>query len=207
VELCLDTPSCPESPHPPENLCYSKRVSRKDQVPPGKFRRCLWEGIVAGLTVLGGFVSALTLWPRITITTAFEPSHPLETSFLISNDGYLPAYSVSVSCLIGEVDATPQTGDDLSVSTNIGALGSTIYKPVYVPNVKLDPGTKELVPMSDCASTETADVLNSAHLGLHVTYRPLLWPWKREFTQEFYVKKIHKGTFKMFVWYSVPYNK
>jgi hypothetical protein len=157
--------------------------------------------------VLGGLVSSLTLWPRITITTAFESSHPLETSFLISNDGYLPAYSVSISCVIGEVDATPQTGDDLSVPTNIGDLGSTTFIPAYVPNVTLEPGTKELVPMSDCTSTETADALNSAHLGLRATYRPLLWPWKQESTQEFYVKKIHKGTFKAFVWYSVPYNK
>ncbi len=126
---------------------------------------------------------------------------------MVSNDGYLPAYSVSISCVVGEVDASVQTTDDLSVPQSVGELGTTIFAPSYVPTVTLDPGTKELVPMSDCISTESVDALNSAHLGLRVGYRPLLWPWRREFTQEFYVKKIHKGTFKAFIWYSVPHNK
>jgi hypothetical protein len=104
------------------------------------------------------------------------------------------------------LDASIQTGDDLDMP-KVGELSPYSIMPSYLPVVTLHPGEKELIPMSDCMSTETADVLNSAHLGLQVTFRPMLWFTKREVIQDFYVKKIHKGTFKAWVWYSVPYNK
>jgi hypothetical protein len=63
-----------------------------------------WNGFLAGLTVLGGAVALLTLYPRMTITTDFDTTDPSKSSFLISNDGYLPVYSVRVHCLLNTLN-------------------------------------------------------------------------------------------------------
>lgn len=166
------------------------------------------DSVLTGLTIIGGIVSILTLYPRMTITTSFEQSHPMQSSFLVSNDGYFETYSVAISCLVGNVDADPR--DALNLSAEIPKpeepLGTTVI-PAYIPVTTLYPGEKELIPFSDCLSTEHADDLSSAHVGLRVTYKSLLWPWNRSTAQEFYVRRIAQGTFKTWVWYSVPYDK
>jgi hypothetical protein len=152
---------------------------------------------------LTGLVTILTIYPRMTVTASFEKSHPLESTFLVSNDGYLPAYSVALSCAGGEVSTQPESAT--TIPTEKGKLGGLII-PKYLPIVTLYPGEKELIPLSDCITTVSADDLSTAHVGLRVRYRPLLWFHTREFTQEFYVQRIETGSFKMFVWYSVPYH-
>jgi hypothetical protein len=74
-----------------------------------------WNGFLAGLTVLGGVVSLLTLYPRMTITTDFDTTDPSKSSFLISNDGYLPVYSVRVHCLLNtlNIQNSPQISSRL----------------------------------------------------------------------------------------------
>ena len=77
----------------------------------------LADAVLTGLTVLGGIVSLLTLYPRVTITTDFDKTDPSASSFLISNDGYLPSYSVSVNCLLG-VFPTANSNEPSTVSPN-----------------------------------------------------------------------------------------
>jgi hypothetical protein len=165
----------------------------------------LWTVVGTGLTVLAGIVTILTMYPRMTVTASFEETHPLSSTFLVSNDGYLPAYSVRLSCLGGNIDAA--SAPDLTIPEEKSPLGSGAIVPKYVPVVTLYPGEKELIPLSDCVTTESVESLTEAHVGLTVTYRPLLWFNTKKLTQEFYVRKLQKGTFKMFVWYSVPYHE
>jgi hypothetical protein len=152
---------------------------------------------LTALAVFCGIVSLLTLYPRVTITTTFETKEPLSSSFLISNDGYLPAYAITVYCLVDEVGVGSAGGEGL------GNLTITI-KPTFVPSTDLVPGAKELVPWSNCITPKAADRLSVAHVGLHITYKPLLWPWKRSFTQEFYAKDNGGGGY---ILYSIPYSK
>jgi hypothetical protein len=152
--------------------------------------------VAAVLTVLGGIVSLMTLYPRVTATISFDTKTPLSSSFLVSNDGFLPVYSVSVACLMDYVDVdTPPTIARKAVLGGPFAL-------TEIPVITLDPGAKESVPFSDCVTTPLP--LTGAHVGLRVTYRPMLWPGNRTFAQEFYAKDIGNNTF---FWYSVPYSK
>lgn len=159
----------------------------------------LTDPILAGLTVLGGMVSLLTLYPRVTVSTSFETKDPLSSSFLVSNDGYLPVYSVMVYCRLGIVGIGnfPQSGEQTD------RFGSGI-QPAFIPVTTLVPGAKELVPFNDCIASKPGDHLTIAHVGLRITYRPLLWPWKRSFTQEFYAKDNGSGGY---ILYSVPYSE
>ena len=158
------------------------------------------DALLTGLTVLGGIVSLMTLYPRVTVTTSFDTTNPLSSSFLVSNDGYLPVYSVYTMCLVGEVNT--QSGILPRVPKEKGDLGTPIIN-ASIPTVTLDPGAKELVPFSNCLSPESPDSLSVGHVGLRVIYRPLLWPGERTFTQEFYAQRGEHG----FFWYSVPYPK
>jgi len=149
------------------------------------------------LGALSTLAVLLSLYPRVTMTTSFDSKDPLSSSFLISNDGYLPAYSVTVYCLVGSVTVKPAAPD----TDETGTLGSTI-QPMFIPVATLMPGSKELVPFSDCITVKAGGSLASAHVGLRVSYRPLLWPTQRTFSQEFKAKDDGNGGY---MWYSVPY--
>jgi len=149
--------------------------------------------------MLSALAVLLTFYPRMTVTTSFDPKDPLSSSFLVSNDGYLPAYSVTVYCLVGSVSVKPASPDTDETET----LGSAI-QPMFIPVVTLMPGAKELVPFSDCVTVKAGGSLASAHVGLRVSYRPLLWPLRRDFSQEFKARDDGNGGY---MWYSVPYPK
>jgi hypothetical protein len=153
---------------------------------------------VFGLTVLGGFVSLLTIYPRMTVTAAFEAKEPLSSSFLVSNDGYLPAYSVSVDCMVGDIAIGPDQPPGPPI-TGTGPL--TVMHSTEIPIVTLYPGAKEVIPFSDCIDVNSGNNLNVARFGLRVVYRPLLWPGHRAFIQEVYARNNGNGHF---FWYSVP---
>jgi hypothetical protein len=69
------------------------------------------------------------------------------------------------------------------------------------PALTLYPGAKESVPFSNCYIVSPNNLLAGAYIGLHVIYRPLLWPTSRTTTQVFYTKSIGADHF---VWYSYP---
>jgi hypothetical protein len=140
----------------------------------------------------------MTLYPRVTVTISFDTTLPLSSSFLVSNDGYLPVYSVQVSCLLGQIIGTGRP----EKANREAPLGTELLL-VGIPSITLNPGAKESVPFSDCISL-SSDTLGSAYIGLRVKYRPLLWPRDRSFAQEFYAQKTENGRF---FWYSVPYSK
>jgi hypothetical protein len=141
----------------------------------------------------------------MTITTDFDTTDPSRSSFLISNDGYLPVYSVRVHCLLGMLDmgnppklssALPGEKGELMAAFDTGAL----------PVTTLFPGAKETVPWTICSPFRFAPgaALQEARLGLRVLYRPLLSPRNRTISQEFYARGIGNG---QYIWYSVPYLK
>jgi hypothetical protein len=164
----------------------------------------LTNPLLAGLTVLGGIVSLLTLYPRMTVTVSFDTNEPLSSSFLISNDGYLPAYSVSTACLFGVMSnagllrQSPEEAIDLARRP----FGSELVRTGLPPVITLNPGAKESIPFDNCFSPTEKNILSFAHVGLRVFYRPMLWPTKRSIAQEFYARKMENGRF---FWYSVPY--
>lgn len=153
----------------------------------------LWNG----MTVFGFLVGLMTIYPRVTITISgpSDDRQPLSSSFLISNDGYLPAYSVSAICAVGqlEIGAT-------HIEAQNGEL-STIQGPPMPPALTLYPGAKVSVPFSNCVMTQPSNLLTVADVGLRVRYRPLLWFQKRSVTQEFYARSIGLNRY---VWYSYP---
>ena len=160
------------------------------------------DPILSGLAVLGGIVSLLTLWPRTTVTIEFDTKDPLSSSFLVSNDGFLPVYSVTTSCLLGEVLGEP-TQPSQSQIEGTEILGTELLNS-DPPPVTLSPGAKETVPFSNCITTASGAKIGFAHVGLRVSYRPLLWPTKRSFAQQFYARRTSEGNF---YWYSFPYTK
>jgi hypothetical protein len=158
----------------------------------------LLDSFLTGLTVFGGIVGLLTLYPRVTITTSVDVKEPLSSSFLVSNDGALPVYSVTITCLLGEI-----AGRQGEVAPRLEKFGSGL-QPTFIPVVTLSPGEKELIPFSNCYQIDRNGSLAGAHVGLQVTYRPLLFPIERSLTQEFYAQDYGRG---VYVWYSVPYAK
>ena len=137
----------------------------------------------AVLTVLGGFVSLMTLYPRVTVTISFDTKEPLLSSFLISNDGYFPIYSVSADCLFGAVMTEPAQPTEAEMKT-AAELGSVTHIS-DIPTPTLAPGAKEVLPFSNCINVSPPAVLSYADVGFRVIYRPLLWFRNRSATQEF----------------------
>ncbi len=148
----------------------------------------------------------LTLYPRITIATDFDENDPSRSSFLVSNDGYLPTYTVRVFCILGELSMSnsPQLYG-MPPNGKEGELGPA-FDTDKLPIRTLYPGAKETVPWTICSPFrfDPHAVLQTAHIALSVQYRPLLWPRKRYVTQEFYAQREENG---VYVWYSVPYPK
>src|SRR6185437_16300682 len=96
------------------------------------------------LGIIGGIVSILTVYPRMTVTTEFNEDDALASSFVVSNDGYLPAYSVSVSCMFGLMDTDTSSARD--VSAEIDEDFTVQISNTTIPVLTLYPGSKEIVP-------------------------------------------------------------
>lgn len=176
----------PHSWHPPNKAAIVSSA-----------RARLISSVLSGMTVVGFLISLMTVYPRMTVTISgpSDDRQPLSSSFLISNDGYLPAYSVSAICLV----KTFQVGD-----TGVASQGDRLTPfsgPAMPPSLTLYPGAKESVPFSNCFITEPSNLLKSADVGLRVSYRPLFWFHSRLITQEFYAKSIGLNHY---VWYSYP---
>lgn len=157
----------------------------------------IWGSVLSGMTVFGFLISLMTIYPRMTVTISGPSDErlPLSSSFLISNDGYLPAYSVSAMCLIKTFNlrgtqAVPRE-----------AQLTPISGPPMPPPLTLYPGAKESVPFSNCFITEPSNLLTAADIGLRVKYRPMFWFHLRAITQEFYAKSIGLNHY---VWYGYP---
>jgi len=158
-------------------------------------KRRFSESLLTGMAVFGFLVSLMTVYPRMTITISGpgDDRQPLSSSFLISNDGYLPTYSVSATCMLGEI----AIGKPFSGSGTLVPMSG----PAMPPLLTLYPGAKESVPFSNCFIVSPSNLLTGAYLGLRVTYRPLLWPKTRTITQAFVARGIGANHF---VWYSYP---
>lgn len=135
------------------------------------------------------------------MSVSFDSTEPLSSSFVISNDGYLPVYSVSTTFLVGGMGFGPVKIPTLREMENEKLV--TEFKPAFLPVVTLQPGEKEEIPLRDLMSANEG-VLAFAHIGARVTYRPLLWAGRRSTTQEFAAAKDATGHF---VWYTIPYPK
>lgn len=124
--------------------------------------------------MLGGIVSILTLYPRVTITTDFDTTDPSRSSFLISNDGYFPVYSVKVHCLLGTLNMA--NSPKISSFLPNGEKGEawSAFDTGELPVNSLFPGAKETVPWTACSPFRFAPsaALQEARLGLRVIYRP-----------------------------------
>ncbi len=155
------------------------------------------EPLLTGMSVVAFFVSLMTVYPRMTITISgpSDDRQPLSSSFLISNDGYLPAYSVAATCLVEQltIGETAIQGKDGQFSAMSG--------PSMPPTMTLYPGAKESIPFSNCFITEPSNLLKVAHIGLRVNYRPWTYFPMRSITQEYYAKSIGLNHY---VWYSHP---
>jgi hypothetical protein len=154
--------------------------------------------------VLTVVVSLLTLYPRMTVTVSFDTNEPLSSSFLVSNDGYLPAFSVSPICMVSNVYASTSPSPEQAIEEENRPLPIKL-RLASVPTVTLYPGAKEAIPFSDCIATGEKGILKLAHVGLRVVYRPLFWPWNRSIAQEFYARRTENSS--QFFWYTVPYSK
>jgi hypothetical protein len=144
----------------------------------------------------------------VTITTDFDKADPFSSTFLVSNDGYLPAYSVSVDCLLDVLSteyADKPSSNPVSPNEMKGGLGTGFHN-TELAITTLMPGTKETVPFSSCFPFRPGSNLkiSAVHVGLRVNYRPLLWPWKRSVAQQLYAREVEGGRY---IWYSTPYLK
>jgi len=149
------------------------------------------------MTVVAFFLSLMTVYPKMTITISgpSDDRQPLSSSFLISNDGSLPAYSVAATCLVERL-----TIGGTTIQGEGGRLNA-MSGPAMPPPLTLFPGAKESVPFSNCFITEPSNLLKVAHIGLRVDYRPWTYFPKRSITQEFYANDIGLNHY---VWYSYP---
>jgi hypothetical protein len=145
------------------------------------------------VAVVGILGFLMTAFPRITVTTSgpSDDKNPLSASFTVSNDGYLPVYSVATRCLLGEISL----GKPFSGGGTLVTLGSPSWN-----EPRLDPGAKMTVPFSNCFIMPN-DALTGAHVGMLVTYRPLFWVRKRRVSSVFTARNIGNGHF---YWYNGP---
>jgi hypothetical protein len=158
-----------------------------------KLRSALSWTLSTLAAVVGILGFLMTLYPRLTVMTSgpSDDKNPLSASFTISNDGYLPAYSVVAQCMVGEISmGRPFTGGGTLVP-----IGSPQWK-----EPRLYPGAKMAIPFSNCFIVPN-EVLTGAHVGLLVTYRPLLWPFKRQLITVYTARSIGNGHF---YWYTGP---
>lgn len=80
---------------------------RQKQHPQGKRHRGkkLLNATLTIMSIAAFAVTMLTLFPRLSVSnsSAIDPNDPFSTPFLISNDGYVPLFSVEFSLAIREV--------------------------------------------------------------------------------------------------------
>jgi len=152
--------------------------------------------VFAALLAMATFLGAYTvLKPRLTISTSgpSDDRNPLSASFLVSNDGYLPLYAVSIHCVVAEIDMnrTPTEGGT-PVAISIGAN----WEKERIFNV----GDKVTIPLSDCLIIPTQS-LPDARVGLQATYRPIWSPSQRKRVVIYTARSIGLGRF---YWEAMP---
>ena len=145
---------------------------------------------MAILAVLGFLIALLTIFPRISVSNdaPLDADDAFATPFVVSNDGYLPLYSVLFLVSTRDVRFTDGraiigTPDYKSRWTapdwELPSLYPTKRHDVYAGRVIVSHGT-----------------LQSADIGIIVQYRPAFWPFRREIlcrfkTQQGYDGRLH----------------
>jgi hypothetical protein len=138
----------------------SASVAIKPESRPSRWLRWGW-GIVGGVALV---ITLLGLYPRVTITNSgpADDKNPLAATFTISNDGILPVFSVNYYCLVGQAYMAAQ----------------------QLPKSLLRPGGKIVVPNTNCIFVPP-NLLQTAHIGLRVSYRTIVW-WRQEETRSIF---------------------
>jgi hypothetical protein len=161
--------------------------------PPTKISR-FGKMLLTVMTVVG-FLQLI--YPRMTITISgpSDDRQPLSSSFLISNDGVLPVFSVAATCLVKQltIGGTTIQGEGGQFVSVLGAA--------MPPTRTLYPGQKESIPFSNCFITEPSNLLKVADIGLQANYRNWIYFPMHPITSEFHAKSIGLNHF---VWYSNP---
>ncbi|SRR6266568_8607896 len=144
-----------------------KKQSRREEQ---KRRGISLFGIVLGsATLLGGFVSILTLSPRISVSQPSLPdsSNPFASRFVVSNDGWISLHDVKFSCATASVHAP----------VNITVNGGTWSSPELFATDLL-PARKATVPC--LVPMDFPNPISDADVAVIVSFRPdFLW-WRQE---------------------------
>jgi hypothetical protein len=136
--------------------------------------KILLEATLAMLTVLAFLIALLTLFPRVTVSNEapIDPDDAFSTPFVVSNDGYLPLYSLQFSVAMGDVKY--QNGSRLVGPPDFGFHLTTPEWKI----ASLYPAKKFTVYAGRVLGAHGN--LKSADIAIVVDYRPMLWPFRRE---------------------------
>lgn len=159
-----------------KSLRYRQRKKRQEPYRKEKESRGrkMLNTILSILAIVGFAIALLTLFPRITISNnvPIDPDDPFSTPFLISNEGYVPLFSVQFLMAIREVNRKGGGGiigtPDFKTRFTAPDMKSTAFWPTdsysfYAGRILRAHGS-----------------LESADIAIIVQYRPFLVPFKRE---------------------------
>jgi hypothetical protein len=160
-------------------------------------RRVVWFASGAA-TLLGVFVAALSVLPRISISASnpVDPVDPFSASFPIANNGLIPIRDVRARIRLGRVltgGYSPIPGF-VSNYEGRGGFRRPEWEIHYLrKNEKLTITTAGLFTLGPGPSLGDDDI------AIAVSFRPLLLPFQREKVFRFIVRQRTDGNF---YWYS-----
>ncbi len=113
------------------------------------------------MLVLVSALLALIAPPSIQTPTSYDPSSPFSVPIEVTNEGYLPMFSVRADCALsaGGPPSNLKVSDDHVIQT-IGSLG----------------GRRKATIRCDLYALHAG--FSQAQLLVSISYRPLVWPFR-----------------------------
>lgn len=162
-----------------------------------------WVGVVpamvsGSIATFGVIVGYLTLLPRVVISPSqqLDPSNLLSTSFVISNDGYLPMMNVKTTCSPGQIQFANGTGIYQKGNTYTAEFDNraAAYEEISL-------GEKATVPCDLYSNLIMTSPLVSADLSIITRFRIGYTPFSSRTVRRF---KTETGTDGHLYWSAQP---
>jgi hypothetical protein len=179
-KLGINIPEATETKSPSHTVSTSPAAQKEDKEPLNGLLSMGWKWLVAILTILGGIatVNALRYDVSIDPYASFNPKEPLETRFVLANQGPYSIYSVTYQCEFPDMKL-------LGVNPNINLAGTEIVafeEPAMEARGKIS---------LRCESPMTP--ADGSILQIRVSYRPSSWPLRTEGSSAFMLKRDSAG--------------
>lgn len=140
----------------------------------------IWNPLIAILTVVGGITAINSLRYDVSIDSyaSLNPKEPLETRFVLTNQGPFAIHKVHYAC---EFPAMKVPG----MAPNINLVGADVVafeEPEMEARGKISLRCENLIPLVDGST-----------LQIRVSYRPSFWPASVEGGSTFLLKRDSEG--------------